>query len=240
MKKIAMVVLTAVMLGTGYPLTSLAHAASLESTLSELAGQNQTASRIQGLLNWKNNLNSVNRNVIIGAITQAALDKAAQAGLNTAVLSGADGISVNALRRQISQEVINRMEKYQKDSPVISMLLNAALNPQAALNNNSLLGAPQNYKRVLNMQATAYGPGAPDNGKWGNQNYVGGTVHKGIAAVDPRIIPMGTRLWIEGYGEAVADDQGGAIKGNRIDLAFNSRQEANDYGIKNVKVYVLN
>ncbi|MDD4600596.1 MAG: 3D domain-containing protein, partial [Negativicutes bacterium] len=83
-------------------------------------------------------------------------------------------------------------------------------------------------------------PGPLDNGKWNNLTYVGGIVQKGVVAVDPKIIPMGTKLWVEGYGQAVAEDQGSAIKGNRIDLAFNDRQEAIDYGIQNVKVYVLN
>ena len=68
---------------------------------------------------------------------------------------------------------------------------------------------------------------------------MGGKVRKGVAAVDPTVIPMGTKLWIEGYGEAIAEDQGSAIKGNRIDLAFNNRSEALDYGIQPVKVYVL-
>jgi len=89
------------------------------------------------------------------------------------------------------------------------------------------------------MTATAYAPGALDNGKWGNLTYMGGKVRKGVAAVDPDVIPMGTRLWIEGYGEAVAEDQGSAIQGNRIDLAFNNRSEALNYGIQRVKAYVL-
>ena len=90
------------------------------------------------------------------------------------------------------------------------------------------------------MTATAYAPGPLDNGKWNNLTYMGGTVQHGVAAVDPRVIPMGTKLWVEGYGEAIAEDQGSAIKGNRIDLAFDKRNDALDYGIQNVKIYVLN
>ena len=67
----------------------------------------------------------------------------------------------------------------------------------------------------------------------------------GIVAVDPGVIPLGSRLYIETadgsfiYGHAVAADTGGAIKGNRIDLCFNTRQEALNFGRRQVKVYVL-
>ena len=50
---------------------------------------------------------------------------------------------------------------------------------------------------------------------------------------------MGTRLYIEGYGYAVADDIGGAIKGTRIDLAFESRGDALRFGVQKVNVYIL-
>ncbi len=61
----------------------------------------------------------------------------------------------------------------------------------------------------------------------------------GVVAVDPRVIPLGTKLYVEGYGYCVAADTGGAIKGNKIDLCFNSYSEAVNYGRKNVMVYVL-
>ncbi|WP_286977476.1 3D domain-containing protein, partial [Candidatus Aquicultor secundus] len=62
---------------------------------------------------------------------------------------------------------------------------------------------------------------------------------KGVVAVDPRVIPLGTRLYIEGYGEAIAADTGGAIKGNRIDLCYNTPGECFDFGRRSVKVSIL-
>jgi len=62
---------------------------------------------------------------------------------------------------------------------------------------------------------------------------------RGIVAVDPKVIPMGTKLYVEGYGEAIAADQGGAIKGNRIDLYFDTHQQALNYGMKTVNVTIL-
>ena len=58
-------------------------------------------------------------------------------------------------------------------------------------------------------------------------------------AVDPHVIPLGTRLYIPGYGFAIADDTGGAIKGHVIDLAFDSHQEAINFGVRHITVYIL-
>lgn len=58
-------------------------------------------------------------------------------------------------------------------------------------------------------------------------------------AVDPKVIPYGTRLFVEGYGLAIAADTGTAIKGNKIDVYFNTYDEACRWGVKHVNVYVL-
>ncbi|MDP1421096.1 ubiquitin-like domain-containing protein [Peribacillus simplex] len=60
-----------------------------------------------------------------------------------------------------------------------------------------------------------------------------------IIAVDPSVIPMGSKVYVEGYGYAVAADKGGAIKGNRIDVFFSSKNDAYRWGVKRVKVRVL-
>lgn len=61
-----------------------------------------------------------------------------------------------------------------------------------------------------------------------------------VIAVDPRVIPLGSRIEVPGYGVAVAGDTGGAIKGNRIDVHFSSVQQANNWGRKTVTIKVLN
>lgn len=97
-------------------------------------------------------------------------------------------------------------------------------------------GAPDRYRRVVNMEASAYTSADPGNG---SHTYRGNQLRKGLVAVDPRIIPLGTRLYIDGYGYAIADDTGGYIRGNRIDLAFESRSEALGFGRRTVEVYIL-
>lgn len=62
---------------------------------------------------------------------------------------------------------------------------------------------------------------------------------RGTVAVDPRVVPLGTRMHIEGYGEAVAVDTGGAIKGYRLDLYMDGRKEALEWGRRQVEVTIL-
>ncbi|MDU5377137.1 3D domain-containing protein, partial [Peptoniphilus lacydonensis] len=94
-------------------------------------------------------------------------------------------------------------------------------------------------KKVIVMQATAYDPTA------GSTTATGTRARVGSVAVDPKVIPLGSKLYIESmdgfqsYGYATAEDTGGAIKGNRIDLFYGSNREANNFGRRNVKVYVL-
>lgn len=61
-----------------------------------------------------------------------------------------------------------------------------------------------------------------------------------VIAVDPSVIPLGSKVHVEGYGTAVAGDTGGAIKGNKIDVFVPSHSDAVNYGVKTVKVTVLN
>ncbi|NFP91704.1 3D domain-containing protein [Clostridium sporogenes] len=92
------------------------------------------------------------------------------------------------------------------------------------------------YSKVMMMEATAYaGDGITASGNGTSRNPNGYST----IAVDPRVISIGTRVYVEGYGYAIAHDTGGAIKGNRIDLFMNSEAECNSWGRRTVKVYVI-
>jgi 3D (Asp-Asp-Asp) domain-containing protein len=95
-------------------------------------------------------------------------------------------------------------------------------------------------KEILYLEATAYYPG-PNNfgGGVGPKTAIGLIARRGIVAVDPSVIKLGTHLYIEGYGEAVAGDTGGAIQGSRIDLCFDTYDEAMRFGRRSVKLYIL-
>lgn len=106
------------------------------------------------------------------------------------------------------------------------------------------------YSKVLEMRATAYTasyectgkrPGDPGFGI----TYTGIPVRPGIVAVDPKVIPLGSRLYIEGigdvpdYGYALAADIGSAVKGDIIDLYKESKEEVKNWGVRKVRVYIL-
>ncbi len=84
------------------------------------------------------------------------------------------------------------------------------------------------------MIATAYTPGHG----CGTITATGMRARYGVVAVDPRVIPLGTHLYIEGYGEAIAADTGSAIKGVRIDLCFDSLAQARAFGRRKVVVHI--
>jgi len=104
---------------------------------------------------------------------------------------------------------------------------------------------PENIasKQSLDIKATAYAPGAACNDQWGSKTYLGTQIRPGIIAVDPKVIPLGSWVYIkypDGHGVyAIAEDTGGAIKGNRIDVAKWSMDEAKDFGVQYVKVFIL-
>jgi 3D (Asp-Asp-Asp) domain-containing protein len=85
---------------------------------------------------------------------------------------------------------------------------------------------------ILTMEATAYT-------HTGNMTKTETWPRVGTVAVDPKVIPLGTELYVEGYGKAVAEDTGRLIKGMRIDVFLETEQECIKWGRKMVKVRVL-
>ena len=92
------------------------------------------------------------------------------------------------------------------------------------------------FQKMLVMEATAYTPF--DDGQSG-LTASGIPARRGVVSVDPRVIPLGTRVYVMGYGPALAADTGGAIKGARIDLCFEEYNDAIRFGRRTVEVYIL-
>lgn len=103
-----------------------------------------------------------------------------------------------------------------------------------------------NYKKKLTVTATAYDP-YPAGGSGKGITANGMKAQYGVVAVDPKVIPLGTKLYIEStddgaswsYGYCIAADTGGAIKGNKIDLCYNTVGECIQFGRRSANVYVL-
>jgi 3D (Asp-Asp-Asp) domain-containing protein len=102
-----------------------------------------------------------------------------------------------------------------------------------------LVRVPRRYVRSFNALVTAYVPiNTPmEGGRWTCTMRDGWKTH-GIA-VDPRYIPLGSLLYVPGYGRALADDTGGRIKGRHIDVRQHSIRTMKRWGVKKLRVYVL-
>ncbi|WP_242290817.1 MULTISPECIES: cell wall-binding protein EntB [unclassified Bacillus cereus group] len=103
----------------------------------------------------------------------------------------------------------------------------------------------QSAKRELTVVATAYTADPSENGTYGGRvltamgHDLTANPNMRIIAVDPKVIPLGSNVWVEGYGEAIAGDTGSAIKGNRIDVLMGSKSKAMNWGRQTVKVKIL-
>ena len=108
--------------------------------------------------------------------------------------------------------------------------------------------AGKEFTKQLDIVASAYSPNNAAS-EYNGLTYMGTKVRPGVIAVDPNVIPLGSKVFITGYNNpllpaggfvATAEDTGGAIKGNRIDIFLNGTEEqVLNFGMQNVKVYVL-
>ncbi|MBT2575288.1 LysM peptidoglycan-binding domain-containing protein [Bacillus sp. ISL-51] len=98
----------------------------------------------------------------------------------------------------------------------------------------------QESKKQLTMTATAY---SANDGGISGVTATGVDLNKNpdakVIAVDPKVIPLGSKVYVEGYGVATAADTGGAIKGNKIDVFVAKKSDANNWGVRTVNVKVL-
>lgn len=123
--------------------------------------------------------------------------------------------------------------------------------PMKSIQTNSTEALSRGSSRKYVMNATAYEAGPRSTGKRpGDRGYgitaSGTRARRGTVAVDPKVIPLGTKLYIksltpgiEDYGYAIAEDTGGAIKGMKIDLFMNTVSECFQFGRRAVEVYIL-
>lgn len=143
--------------------------------------------------------------------------------------------------KEVTYEVIYKngveVSRGIKASKVISEPVNRVVVQGTRRTVANRQGQSTDYKSVLYVESTAYtGGGVTATGTVPVRNADGVST----VAVDPRVIPLGSLVYIEGYGQAIAADTGGAIKGNIVDVYLNSDEEAVHWGRKhNVAVYVL-
>ena len=149
------------------------------------------------------------------------------------VQSGESLFSI-APKYKITPTQLKNFNNLKSNSLFINQVLELPAEPVSATH-------PSNVKKTFTMTATAY---------TANCKGCSGITKTGlnlrkypdlkVVAVDPKIIPLGSKIWVEGYGVAIAGDTGGAIKGNKIDILVHSKAEASSWGRKKVRIKVLN
>ncbi len=142
-------------------------------------------------------------------------------------------VSKNLVQEKILVEPINEVKNKGRDSLFVTSR-----------------GMPFRYSKIIICEATAYdlsyescgkNPGDPAYGI----TYTGTHARPGVIAVDPRVIPLKSKVYVESldstadYGFASAEDTGSAIKGNKIDLFIGSNRAALRYGRRKVRVYII-
>ncbi|EPB9412472.1 MAG: 3D domain-containing protein [Clostridium perfringens] len=116
---------------------------------------------------------------------------------------------------------------------------NNAANSSNTTNSNNSSSQPSSdgkYKKTLSMEATAYSGGTLTAMGLKPVRDPGGI---STIAVDPSVIPLGSKVYIPGYGYAIASDTGGVIKGNIIDLYMNSHDECMSWGRRQVTLHIV-
>ena len=169
-------------------------------------------------------------------------------GLKNTVREGKEGVREKTYSvvfedgKQIAKQLIKDM--------VAANPLDKIVEVGTVLNYKTSRGDTLRFSKALAMRATSYTASFEDTGKNpGDPGFgitaTGARVKKGIIAVDPSVIPLGTRVYVEvpgaaaDYGYAVAADVGGAVKGNKIDVYLETNGEVRKWGVRKVKVYIL-
>jgi uncharacterized protein YabE (DUF348 family) len=179
---------------------------------------------------------------------QRKASKKLDEGLEKIIRAGQDGLAER--QYEVVEEDGTEVSRQLLSETILTKPINMIMEIGTALSYKTSRGEKFRYSKVLDMKATAYTASLKDTGKAPGHPLFGITAtgikaKKGVIAVDPKVIPLYTRVYVEiagkteDYGYAVAADVGGAIKGNKIDLYYDSQDFVDRFGVKKVKVYIL-
>lgn len=156
-------------------------------------------------------------------------DQTLEKGLSKTLKQGTNGTALNTVKityhdgKEVKREVVDSKTVAEPQNKLIAM---------GSITSVSRGAQRLNFQEAKYMHASAYT-------YTGNRTATGKTPTVGTVAVDPAVIPMGSRLYVEGYGYGQAADTGGSIRGNRIDVFMEDRTQCLSWGVRNVKVYIL-
>jgi uncharacterized protein YabE (DUF348 family) len=161
--------------------------------------------------------------------TEQKSDTELERGIRRIVRKGKEGLKEETIKvtykdgEIIDQELVSTKVLAEPVSKIVAL---------GTLQFASRGGQRFQFEKVMEATATAYT-------HTGRRTSCGTVPKVGTVAVDPSQIPLGSKLYVEGYGFGKAEDTGGSIRGQRIDVFLETEGEARRWGRKNVKVYVL-
>jgi uncharacterized protein YabE (DUF348 family) len=178
------------------------------------------------------------RRKIAPAIVQR-VDSSLALGKTKTIAAGAPGIRETTIRyvsRDESEPTATVVATRVVRAPHAKIVVRGLASSLARVAAQGFASAVHMAGSALHMIATAYTAGC-----YGCSGITASGVRAGfgVIAVDPSVIPLGTKVFIPGYGRAVAGDTGGAIQGHRVDLGFNSQSAAMQFGRRPVMLYIL-
>lgn len=190
-------------------------------------------------------------NVAIPAPAETYADATLPKGTRRTIVQGADGMILRVYRSVVTQgressptlAAETRVSDPVKEIVAIGTGNIPAPTPQLAV--GAMRTAPRwgdassSVGRHLQALATAYSPAETNGMGGGSSTAMGRPAVRGVIAVDPAFIPLGTHVYVPGYGFAIAADTGGMIRGHHIDLCFDTVAECNTWGTRPVTVIVL-
>ncbi len=178
---------------------------------------------------------------------QISTNRNVDVGVTNIVQEGEDGLQRTYIKKEyINGELVSETIDYQ----VVEIEPIDRIIEKGARDSITTSRGDTRFRKAVTMNASAYDLSFESTGKrpgdrWYGITASGTQARPGAVAVDPRVIPLGTRLYVQSldgsrdYGFAVAEDTGGAIKGNKIDLFFESAEQVRQFGRRRVKVYIL-
>ncbi len=180
---------------------------------------------------------TVTENLPIGFATETRPDDSLETGITKVYRSGSPGLA--HVTYEVKYEDGNELERIETgrrtvEEPVSKIVLVGTIKQV------SRSGENLRFSKVVEAVVTAYCPCQICCGKYANGfTHTGLPAKKGVVAVDPSVIPLGSRVYVDGYGYAIAADTGGAIKGTRVDVCFDTHAEALAWGMQKAKVFLL-
>lgn len=141
--------------------------------------------------------------------------------------------------KEISRKLISEKTLADSTDKIVAVGTKAQPQPQPVVS-RSKSSSSSSGGRVITVTSTAYTANcAGCSGITATGFNLKANPNAKVIAVDPNVIPLGSKVYVEGYGYAIASDTGGAIKGNKIDVFFSSQSRAESWGRKSVTIRII-